>query len=71
VGEPVSVIDEPSAVDRKLLGLLATGATDATIAKQLGLSDRTVHRRIHALITRLGVSTRLQAGYEACRRGWL
>lgn len=68
---PEDLVDEPSAVDRKLLGLLATGATDATIAKQLGLSDRTVHRRIHALITRLGVSTRLQAGYEACRRGWL
>lgn len=70
-GAPATVADEPSAVDRKLLSLLATGATDATIAKQLGLSDRTVHRRIHSLITRLGVSTRLQAGYEACRRGWL
>jgi Bacterial regulatory proteins, luxR family len=69
--DPVHLIDEPSAMDRKLLSLLATGATDATIAKQLGLSDRTVHRRIHSLITRLGVSTRLQAGYEACRRGWL
>jgi hypothetical protein len=70
-GDPVHLVDEPSAIDRKLLALLATGATDASIAKQLGLSDRTVHRRIHSLITRLGVSTRLQAGYEACRRGWL
>ena len=43
----------------------------AAVARNLGLSLRTVRRRIAALMNDLGVDTRFQAGVEAARRGWL
>jgi len=57
--------------EASLLGLLATGLTDAAIARQLGTHQRTVQRRVHELLDRLGAGTRFQAGLQAVRRGWL
>jgi DNA-binding NarL/FixJ family response regulator len=57
--------------DHKVLMLLAGGATDETIARQLGLSTRTVERRVRAMLDQLGAETRFQAGVQAARRGWL
>lgn len=53
---------------RELLALLATGATDESIARQLGLSVRTVQRRMRRLEELLGARTRFQAGIQAARR---
>jgi DNA-binding CsgD family transcriptional regulator/DNA-binding MarR family transcriptional regulator len=57
--------------ERRLLALLASGATDAVIARTFGWSVRTVQRHLHDLLERLGARTRFQAGMEAVRRGWL
>jgi predicted transcriptional regulator/DNA-binding CsgD family transcriptional regulator len=57
--------------DRQLLSLLASGATDAVIARTFGLSTRTVQRNIHELMQKVGARTRFQAGMEAVNRGWL
>ncbi|ASO20746.1 DNA-binding CsgD family transcriptional regulator [Actinoalloteichus hoggarensis] len=57
--------------DRRILTLLAGGATDDAIARRLALSRRTVVRRVAALLDRLGAATRFQAGVQAARRGWL
>jgi hypothetical protein len=54
-----------------LLRQLAAGAKDEHIARTLGLSLRTVRRRVAELMIDLGVDTRFQAGAEAVRRGWL
>ena len=54
-----------------LLRQLAAGAEDEQIARTLGLSLRTVRRRISQLMIELGADTRFQAGAEAARRGWL
>lgn len=54
-----------------LIEQLNAGATDEVIARKLGISLRTVRRRIASLMTELGVDTRFQAGVEAVRRGWL
>jgi DNA-binding CsgD family transcriptional regulator len=54
-----------------LLRQLAAGAKDEQIARTLGLSLRTVRRRVADLLIELGVDTRFQAGVEAARRGWL
>lgn len=62
--------DQPATADR-LLGLLATGATDETIARTLGWSVRTVHRHIHKMMREMGAETRFQAGMEVVRRGWV
>jgi DNA-binding CsgD family transcriptional regulator len=55
--------------DRTILALLAAGAPDATIARQTGVSQRTVERRVRALMDQLGSGTRFQAGVQAARRG--
>lgn len=60
--------DEPTAA---LLVLLAAGQTDQTIARALGVSERTVQRRVQVLLGELGVTTRFQAGLRARERGWL
>ena len=57
--------------DLQILSLLAAGASDATIARQVGISRRTVERRLRALMDRLGTRTRFQAGIAAARRGWV
>jgi len=54
-----------------LLRQLAAGAKDEQMARTLGLSLRTVRRRVADLLIELGVDTRFQAGVEAARRGWL
>jgi DNA-binding NarL/FixJ family response regulator len=57
--------------DRNLLTLLAAGAKDETIARQLGVSPRTVTRRVGELLDQLGARTRFHAGVLAERHGWL
>ena len=54
--------------NQQVLRLLAAGAKDETIARQLGLSLRTVRRRVAEQIGELGATTRFQAGVEAVRR---
>lgn len=55
----------------QILELLMLGAKDETIARQLGVSLRTVRRRVADLMDSLGSTTRFQAGMEAVRRGLL
>ena len=54
-----------------LLDQLAGGAKDEQIARALGLSLRTVRRRVAEILDELGVDSRFQAGVEAVRRGWI
>jgi DNA-binding NarL/FixJ family response regulator len=54
--------------DQDVLFLLAAGATDGMIARKLGISERTAHRRVKALMESLGARTRFQAGIQAARR---
>lgn len=55
--------------DRRLLALLSAGLKDDAIARQLGLSPRSLRRRLRPLMDELKADTRFQAGVEACRRG--
>ena len=57
--------------DRRLLSLLAAGVPDDDIAREIGISRRTLSRRIELLMARLGVTTRFQMALQAQRRGWL
>lgn len=49
----------------RLVTLLLSGLTDESIAHQLGLSHRTVQRRVATLMAELGAHTRFQAGVRA------
>jgi DNA-binding CsgD family transcriptional regulator/DNA-binding MarR family transcriptional regulator len=64
--------DDPvSEEDRTLLTLLVGGLKDEAIARQLGLSIRTMRRRMSHLHDQLGAANRFQAGAIATRRGWI
>ncbi|MEV4474499.1 helix-turn-helix domain-containing protein [Nonomuraea salmonea] len=61
----------PSPPDTEVLALLAAGLKDDAIARQLGLSPRTVQRRVQMLAERLGARTRFHAGYLAAQHNLL
>ncbi|MEO3788821.1 helix-turn-helix domain-containing protein [Nonomuraea sp. B10E15] len=61
----------PQAPDAEVLALLAAGMKDDAIARQLGLSPRTVQRRVQVLCERLGARTRFHAGFLAARHDLL
>ncbi|HEY1642893.1 MAG TPA: hypothetical protein VGG35_19540 [Streptosporangiaceae bacterium] len=61
----------PSGSDLRLLSLMLGGLTDDAIARQLGISRRTVQRRVLRLIAVAGAQTRLQLIWRAGERGWL
>ncbi|MFJ9344356.1 LuxR C-terminal-related transcriptional regulator [Streptomyces sp. NPDC101733] len=51
--------------------LLARGHTDESIAKRLGVSQRTARRIATDLMERLGARSRFEAGVRSVQRGWL
>ncbi|MEJ8632972.1 helix-turn-helix domain-containing protein [Streptomyces sp. MS2.AVA.5] len=57
--------------DRRVLSLLVAGIADKAIASQMGLSRRTVQRRIQHMMALVGAGTRMQLAWHAARRGWL
>jgi DNA-binding NarL/FixJ family response regulator len=69
--DPATGLRAPTVDERDLLAFVAAGATDDVIARQLGISPRTLRRRLHDLFDELGASNRFHAGVEAARRGWV
>jgi DNA-binding Lrp family transcriptional regulator len=68
----IDALDADEQSDRLLLlDQLADGLKDEQIARNLGLSLRTVRRRVADLMADLDAGSRFQAGVEAARRGWL
>ncbi|GAB2643746.1 LuxR C-terminal-related transcriptional regulator [Kribbella swartbergensis] len=65
---PVVPAVKADPTDARLMTLLAAGFKDDAIARQLGLSSRTVGRRVAELMETLGARTRFQAGIHAQRR---
>jgi DNA-binding CsgD family transcriptional regulator/tetratricopeptide (TPR) repeat protein len=53
--------------ETEVLRLLAAGLSNAQIAVRLGLSDRTVDNHVSAILHKLGVRTREEAGAQAER----
>ncbi len=70
-GVSFSEADRVDEVDARILTLLLAGLTDQAIGGQLGMSLRTVQRRVSGLMDRARVVTRFQLGHEASRRGWV
>jgi len=62
--------DSPADADRKLLALLAAGLTDEAIARHLGITTRSLRRRMRKLMDQLDARSRFQAGLQAAWRGW-
>ncbi len=71
MGDTAMATNEPTSEDRLLLVLLSRGLKDDAMAHHLGVSVRTVRRRVSELAQRLGGTSRFQIGVLAERRGWL
>ncbi|MGD8151326.1 LuxR C-terminal-related transcriptional regulator [Ornithinimicrobium sp. Y1694] len=69
--EPTRASDDPTEQERMILRGMATGLTDEAIARELGISERTVARRISRLQDVLASRSRFQLGLQAARRGLL
>ena len=70
-GVQAATTDALSDQERLILTLLAAGVPDATVARRVGVSQRTFDRRVRSVMDRLNAQTRFQAGVLAARRGWL
>ncbi|MCW3817754.1 hypothetical protein ONA91_25195 [Micromonospora sp. DR5-3] len=62
--------DAPTALDRKILAMLLAGLTDQIVANQLGISLRTLQRRLRHVMDLAGVKTRMGLGWYAARHNW-
>jgi len=69
--DQVAALAEISADDHELLSLLVAGLTDEAAGARLGMSRRTVVRRVQHLMAVTGARSRLQLGWRARERGWL
>ncbi|MFF0143199.1 LuxR family transcriptional regulator [Streptomyces sp. NPDC005227] len=70
-GHRVSRDREPTDREHNLLALFAAGVKDEAIARQFGISSRTLRRRIQDLYLELGATNRFGAGVAAARRNWV
>ncbi|MFI6266824.1 helix-turn-helix domain-containing protein [Micromonospora sp. NPDC051006] len=61
----------PDADEARLLSLFVAGVPDKSIASQLGVSRRTVQRRLADLMAVAGVDTRPGLAFQVARRGWI
>lgn len=62
---------ECAVTEQAILTLLAGGAKDEAVARQLGMSVRTVRRHIADLMSRAGASSRFELGVRAVANRWL
>jgi DNA-binding NarL/FixJ family response regulator len=65
---PVAAPDDPAGLttrEREVLAQLATGASNAQIARSLGLSTKTVQNYVSRILDKLQVSDRTQAALRA------
>jgi len=67
-----STLEHPARLTSReveVLGLVATGLTNAQVAKELFLSPRTVQRHLNSIYHKLGVSSRTAATRFAVEYG--
>lgn len=57
--------------DRIMLRLLGDGAKDEVVARRLGVSVRTVRRRVSEILRLMDATSRFQGGVLAEKRGWV
>ncbi|MFJ8623294.1 LuxR C-terminal-related transcriptional regulator [Kitasatospora sp. NPDC093550] len=71
-GPDGAAVDVPlTAQEHLIIRMLAAGVKDETIARQLGVSARTLSRTISGLLDSLGVQTRFQAALKISEMGIL
>lgn len=64
-------INELTAREKEVLALVVGGKTNQEIALALTISESTVEKHVGALLTKLNVSSRVEAAVQAVRKGWV
>ncbi|WP_301177632.1 helix-turn-helix transcriptional regulator [Actinomadura geliboluensis] len=67
---PDEQADSAVHLQEEILGRLAAGATDAVVAKELGISRRTVQRHVNRTMDALGVRSRFELGMRLAAGDW-
>lgn len=62
---------QPTEDELALLRLLSRGLTDEVVAQKLGLTGRTLRRRLRSAMDKLEASSRFEAGFRLAHSGWL
>lgn len=57
--------------EKQVLALVVGGKTNQEIALSLTISESTVEKHVGALLTKLNVSSRVEAAVQAVRKGWV
>jgi DNA-binding NarL/FixJ family response regulator len=58
-----------TAREQEVLALLCEGLPDRDISRRLFISERTVHHHMSAVLSKIGVPSRMAAAREAVRMG--
>lgn len=66
-----ATVQPPTPREQQVLEQLALGKTNAEIARQLRIGERTVRFHVENLFGRLGVENRVEAVVRAMQSGWL
>ena len=61
----------PTGDELALLNLMSRGYTDEVVAQKLGLTARTLRRRLRSAMDKLGAASRFEAGFKLAQSGWL
>ena len=65
------MVERPSEREMDVLRLVVRGLSNRAIARELGISHRTVQGHLANLFDKLGVSTRTEAALLAVKMGWI
>lgn len=69
LGDSRMFVDQLTAREREVLGLLVEGASGQTVARRLGISSNTVRTHVQSILAKLQVHSRLEAVAFAVRHG--
>lgn len=61
----------PTQDEIALLRLMSRGFTDEVVVQKLGLTGRTLRRRLRSAMDKLEAGSRFEAGFKLALSGWL